>query len=369
MSNSFTNFLGNVAKGFLDGYSTTSADLRDYQHADRLYVKNTFERAPKVGFLYFVNFNLSQGVVDQIDPSYAQRGVNDVGLLVKRIDLPKFKISTETLNQYNRKTVVQTKIAYNDINIDFHDDNNDITTKLWKTYYNFYYMDGVYGQVKDNLIPQYRDTKYWPIDYSYGLDSYQNQGNLPFFKSIDIYVLHQKKFSQYTLVNPKITSWNHDSLSQDEASKILGNKMTLAYESVSYKNGRIKKYGPSGKFTAVYYDNTKSPIQTGSGVLDAVSDAADIFGEDGTLANAKSPLDYLGVALQTKDLYNNVRQLNKAGLKQEGYSILSGALNNIASQGNQPTFLRNNINQGLNIVTSAIQEQKVVALPWSSNRK
>jgi len=369
MANAFTNFLGNVAKGILDGASTTDADLRDYQHADRLYVKNTFERAPKVGFLYFVSFNLSKGVVDEIDPSYAQRGLNDVGLLVKKVDLPKFKISTETLNQYNRKTVVQTKMTYNDINLDFHDDNNDITTKLWKTYYNFYYMDGVYGQVKDNVVPQYRDTKYGTKDYSYGLDSYQSTKDRPFFTSIDIYVLHQKKFSQYTLINPKIVAWDHDTLSQEESAKVLGSKMTLAYEAVVYKNGRIKKYNSSGKFTAVYYDNTKSPLRTGSGLLDTIADAGDIFGEDGTLANAKSPLDYLGVALQTKDLYKNVRQLNKAGLRQEGYSILSSALNNIASQGNQPTEIRNNINQGLNIVTSAVQQQITKAQSWSPIKK
>jgi hypothetical protein len=369
MANAFTNFLGNVAKGFLDGAADSGADLRDYQHADRLYVKNTFERSPKVGFLYFVSFNLSKGVVDKIDPSYAQRGVNDVGLLVKRVELPKFKIATETLNQYNRKTVVQTKISYEPINIDFHDDNNDVTTKLWKTYYNFYYMDGIYGQVKDNIVPQYKDTKYGISDYAFGLDSYQEEFNLPFFTSIDIYALHQKKFSQYTLINPKIISWDHDSLSQEENSRVLANKMNIAYEAVVYKSGKIKKFNSSGKFTAVYYDNTKSPLRTGAGLLDSISDAGDIFGEDGTLANAKSPLDYLRVGLETRDLYNNVRKLNKAGLKQEGYSIVSGVLNNISSQGNQPTELRNNINQGLNIVTSAVQEQLTKAQSWSPIKK
>jgi hypothetical protein len=33
--------------------------MKDYQHADRLYVRDTYSRAPKVGFLYFINFNLN----------------------------------------------------------------------------------------------------------------------------------------------------------------------------------------------------------------------------------------------------------------------------------------------------------------------
>jgi Uma2 family endonuclease len=46
-----------------------------------------------------------------------------------------------------------------------------------------------------------------------------------FFDSIDIFVLHKKRFTQVTLVNPKITDWIHDSLSQEESGRILSNKM------------------------------------------------------------------------------------------------------------------------------------------------
>jgi len=351
MSNAFTNFLGNVASGVLG----QGGDLRDYQHANRLYVQNNYDRSPKVGFLYFVNFNVNKDIISKLDPSYIARGLNDVGFLVKKIDLPKFKISTETLNQYNRKTVVQTKIQYNDINIDFHDDNNDATTNLWKNYYNYYYFDGKYGQTRaeDGRILEFTDTKYGITDYAYGLDNFQNKN---FFDSIDVYVLHKKRFTQITLINPKISDWTHDSLDQGESGKVLGNKMTIAYEAVVYRQGKIKKNDSSGRFSAVYYDNTPSPLRTGGGLLGAIAGADAIFGEDGTLANAKSPLDYLGVALQTRDLAKNVGQLTKAGLRQEGYSILGGVLGNISSSGNQPGSVRNDINTGLNIAGTTIQE-------------
>ena len=55
--------------------------------------------------------------------------------------MPKFKITTDTVNQYNRKAVVQTKLTYEPITITFHDDMANATTDLWKNYYQYYYAD------------------------------------------------------------------------------------------------------------------------------------------------------------------------------------------------------------------------------------
>jgi hypothetical protein len=352
MSNAFTNFLGGVVSGVFG----SGGDLKDYQHANRLYVQNNYDRSPKVGFLYFVNFNVNRDIISKLDPTYITRGLNDVGFLVKKVELPKFKINTEILNQYNRKTVIQTKMSYGEVSVDFHDDNADVTTNLWKNYYNYYYFDGKYGQARaaDGRILEFTDTKYGVTDYNYGLDNFQD---VNFFDSIDIFVLHKKRFTQVTLVNPKITDWIHDSLSQEESGRILSNKMNLAFEGVVYRQGKIKKNDASGRFSAVYYDNTPSPLRTGAGgLLGAISGADAIFGEDGSLANAKTPLDYLGVALQTKDLAKSVSQFNKAGLRQEGYSIIGGVLGNISSSGNQPGSVRNDINTGLTIAGTTIQE-------------
>ena len=128
MSNAFTNFLSGSGSGII---------MKDFQHASRLYVDSTYARAPKVGFLYFTKFNLNSDA-DQ-DPNWTSNDRTDVGLLAKKVDLPKFTIANETMNQYNRKTVVQTKLTYNPISIELHDDNSDITQKLWVNYYKSYY--------------------------------------------------------------------------------------------------------------------------------------------------------------------------------------------------------------------------------------
>jgi hypothetical protein len=345
MSNAFTNFLSDLGDGLL---GKGGATMKDYQHADRLYVGNNYARTPKVGFLYFINFNINPTVLSSLpNTSWIKRKhYRDVGLLVKEVDQPKFTLQTETLNQYNRKTVVQTKIIYQPVSIKFHDDNSDISNNLWKTYYHYYYMDGVYGVSKNGKLndPQYDNTKFQPINYAYGLS---NNQTTPFFDSIDIYVLHrghgESDFTQITLVNPLITEWAHDSLNQDEGSKILTNRMTVSYESVIYDSGKLRRGNPKG-WVPIYYDHTLSPIKSSIGTLGGVlTGFNDIFGGNGSLANASSPLDYLGVALQAKNLFQGTTALINSGqAAKQGYSILGGVLAGTVVSGLSTPFPNNN---------------------------
>jgi hypothetical protein len=332
MSDAFTNFLGGVAGGVFG----PTGNLRDYQHANRLYVQNSYARAPKFGFLYFVNFGINKAAI--VNPQWGIRGLNDVGFLVKKIDLPKFSITNETINQYNKKTVVQTGIKYNPIAMEFHDDNSDITTGLWTNYYKYYYADSVYGdRNKNSKIPAFNNTKsgtkYGKTDYSYGLNNGQAD---PFFTDISIYVLHQHRFTKIQLVNPLVTEWSHDNLDQENSTKIMSNKMSVAYENVIYSAGKIKKNNDSGAFTAVYYDNTPSPLSvSGNG-------SATLFGAGGVIAGADSVFEsiaegnFLGAAIQATTTLRNARNITAASLKTEAYSIAGGVLGTIAATGNQP---------------------------------
>jgi hypothetical protein len=363
MSNAFTNFLSGVAGGFLG----TTGDLKDYQHANRLYVSNTYARSPKHGFLYFVSFNINRDAV--LDTRWAEQGGMDtIGLLVKRIDLPKFSIAAEPINQYNRKTMVQSKLSYQPVSIDFHDDNSDITNDLWINYYKYYFTDGKYNKhtfdkgyvaaptlrqrrnnelgtlhVEYGVPAAFKDTKYGSTDYAYGLSNLQT---IPFFKSIDIYVLHQQKFTQVTLVNPLVTEWAHDNLDQSDGTKILHSKMSVAYESVLYNRGKIKKGEDSDRFTAVYYDKSPSPLSVGGNGTNT------LFGAGGVLAGASSVFgelgnenpNYLAAIVQGANVVSNAKKLD---LKTEGYSITSGVLGSIQATGNQPGGIRGAAEQGL----------------------
>jgi hypothetical protein len=262
MSNAFTNWLSG------DG----STIFKSYSHATKLYVNDTYARAPKIGFLYFVSFDINPSAV--IDAVWKENSRKDLGLLVNKIDLPKFKIKTETVNQYNRKTQVATALTYDPVNIEFHDDNSEITNGLWKNYYKYYVADSNYGDQAGG-IKSFADTKYGTVDYSYGLDSYPVKR---FFNAINIYVLHQQNFTQMSLINPKISSWDHATLDQDPGNNILKNKMTVVYEDVLYNQGKIAKEDEPLGFAARYYDNTPSPISVGGSKKSSPSGKADVFG-------------------------------------------------------------------------------------------
>jgi hypothetical protein len=330
MSNSFTSFLGGVVNGVFG----SAGNLKDYQHASRIYVKDTYARAPKFGFLYFVDFNINTDAIPD-SGKWKSTYYKHVGLLVKRLDLPKFTLETETVNQYNRKTVIQKAIKYSPVNIELHDDNSEITRDLWKNYFQYYYSDSTYANglsKNSDVIAQFQDTKYGTADYAYGLNNTQKE---PFFKSITIYVMHQHKYSQFTLINPLITEWSHDTLDQGDGGKILANKMNVAYETVLYNQGSIRKGSDSYNFTT-FYDNSPSPLgisgnatNTLFGPLGAIAGANSIFGEGGSIERG----NYLEAAVQVRNLSKSVSQLNKAGLVSEVTNVVKNALGDIRTEG------------------------------------
>ena len=366
--NAFNDFLSNVGEG-LSGAG--SPNMRSYQHATKLYVEGSYARAPKLNHLYFVTFNINDGVIR--DPGWLEQGVREVGLLVKSSGLPKFKIKIEEMNQYNRKTQVQTKLTYDPLSMEFHDDNSEITNGLWKNYYRYYYTDSTYGGKDDtaqtqasrislgqklfgglfnpgskriknretSLVPAaFSDNKYSKDTYPYGLDNLQT---VPFFKSIDIFVLHQQKFTQITLINPKITSWEHDDVGQGDNSKPMRNKMSVVYESVLYNDGRIGKGSNSGVFAEAYYDTEPSPLSVaGKGSLSLlgsggiIAGVEDVFGADGDIAQG----NYWQAILKISSLSKNYEKISNEQVSDEAVGLLSTSLG-IAAASKRGEILEN----------------------------
>jgi hypothetical protein len=295
--------------------------MRDFQHAARLYVDDRYAKAPKVGFLYFVKFNLNSAAV--VDQRWLEISKKNLGILVKKIDLPKFNIKNEVANQYNRKTVVQTKLDYNPINIEFHDDNSDITNSLWINYYKHYYAD------PNTVEAAFKDTKYGTTDYVYG--RYGRNVPAPFITDIDIYVLHQQKFTHFKIINPKINDWQHDSLDQSSGSKILQNRMSVSYEAVIYNSGTIKEDSGASEFLTLNYDTEASPYRYGElqGPQPQYS-----FGPKSPYISRGRPTskDPIGgiIGVLAKD-YINKKGLGKLG--PVGYNIAGGVLQNVLGQG------------------------------------
>ncbi len=302
-----SNFLGQV---FGAPYR-----LKDPAHAARLYIDDYYRLTPKIGFMYYVRFNINKNG-NKIIENFVGANGREIGLLVKTADLPKFKMQTETLNQYNRKTIVQSKIEYQPVTLVFHDDNNNTSISLWEAYYRYYIADSKEDTRLSDRPKKYADNKYIKASsitesFNYGLNNDQKAG---FFDSIEIYQLARKQFTAFQLINPMITDWSHDQVDQTQ-SKLLENKMTLAYETVQYATGQVKRDSPAG-FATIHYDQRPSPI--------AVNGSNTVFGAGGILDTAggifdglgnTSPLGLFGTVQKAGTLVRNLKNVTKSSLK------------------------------------------------------
>ena len=341
MANKFTNFLSQTLN--------TPTQLRDYQHASRLYVDDYFRLAPKSGFLYYVVFNINRNNNPIIEQFLSKNG-SELGLLVKNIDLPKYRIATETINQYNKKTIVQSKIDYQPVAMAFHDDHNNTTIGMWKAYYNYYFVDGknVSGL---SIPPGYNDTKYKKIgtnineSTAFGLNNKQTE---PFFRSIEIYQLNRKQFTAFVLVNPIITDFSHDKLDQTQ-SKLLENNMTVQFETVLYGTGKIERDKPTG-FATIHYDNTPGPLSIFGGGNSSILGPGGIIpglGEVFGTAGDTSPLGLFRTARGAAAIAKNAKNITRASVLSEGFGILD----KVARTGKLPDILTGKSPAGLALAT------------------
>lgn len=260
---------------FLKGFIGRQ-NLKDYAHASKTFLTNGYELVPKNKFLFHVYMNVNTAEIPVLRTVFPQDDVTAIGLMVKTIQLPQFQIDTETLNQYNRKRVIQKKINYLPVRVEFHDDGGNITRNLWYNYFSYYYKDpnqqylaapnsnGKLGPLNSppGFAYQNRDTysaKRDVNDWGFVGESYdqssaggpggfsggdQSSGKPAFFRDITIYGFDQHEYVMYVLINPVIREWNHDTYDYSQGNGIMTNTMTVEYETVKYYTGAIGRVRP-----------------------------------------------------------------------------------------------------------------------------
>ena len=256
---------------FYDNFSSLDANkgiVGDFTHASALYRRNNFRLAPKNRFLYHIVIDVNTTALSTLGSSvYNILNKREFNLLASSADLPSYSIATETLPQYNRKKVIQTMINYNEVGIEFHDDNAGLTTLLWEAYYRYYYQDGNYTDQSSR--PRSYATKLYDTDisntYRHGFNR-RRTTDIPFFNSITIHQLHpqnkQSTFTSFTLVNPLITEWSHDRVDQADASGVMKNNMRLAYETVLYDREITSSENIQSFGDIQHYDTVPSPYNS-----------------------------------------------------------------------------------------------------------
>jgi hypothetical protein len=235
-----------------------TANLRDYQHASKIFVSDKYALSPKYSFLFHVNFELNPNIrsVSNTNPTNTR-----LGLMVKSVQLPKYSIDVKTLNAYNRPNIVQNKIKYDPITITFHDDSSDVIRDFWYDYMSHYYADSSYPKNTYFESTKYQEQQYdkWgfaPEAYSNSLRYGSSDEKL--LRTVRLYSLHQKRFTEYTLINPIITSFQHGQHEQGK-NDFMEHTMTVSYETVLYSYGSISIGDEPSGFATLNYDNTPSP--------------------------------------------------------------------------------------------------------------
>ena len=320
MANKFTRFL----TGLGTGLTNPKGLVGNWQHATRLFVDDTFRLAPRTKFLFYVRFELDKSAMRA--PAFTDRHADEVGLLVKATDLPKYTFDSVVKNQYNRKKIIYKQINYDPVTIQLHDDSAGIVNALWAIYYGYYIADRNLpdSAFKHDLALRGRDaTKFH--DFRYGLD---NTITTPLFKSISIYTMSRSRFLGYTLINPKIKAWNHGSVDYS-AGDTLSSAMTVEYEAVKYSAGNVT-YGQPKGFATLHYDNVPSPLSVAGGgtstllgpggVLDGLES---IFGDLANGSTFDSPGGFLNTVIKGINTYKNFQGLSKDGIANEIGNVLS----------------------------------------------
>ena len=349
--------MSSFGQDFLKGFTATNS-LRDYTHASKTFRTNAYELKPRFKFLFHVQFTLNVEEIQKMSNAtiFSPTQISTMSLAVKTVDLPKYNIDVATLNQYNRKRLVQTKINYEPVNITFHDDGGDNIREMWYQYYSYYYRDpaqqyisnapvtnGSIGNIQTkqdgfgyNSRDIYAQTRSGSVsDWGYIGENFRDgtstaSGKPPFFKDIQIIGFDQHKYARYILINPLITNWNHDTYDYAQGNGTMQHTMTIRYETVKYLNGGLGKPDTNIRWPdTAHYDNVPSPLaRPGS--------TASIFGQGGLLATGEgimadlesgSVAGLIGAAQKAGAVYNTLKGKNLRSIVQsEAISLGKQAL-------------------------------------------
>ena len=302
---------------FLNPINTsTNGKIFDYSHATQLFVADNYRLAPKYSYLYYVKFDKDTRVADIKDNG----PLVETGQLVSAVSLPKFTVDSKVLNAYNRPNNVQTKVKYDPVNITFHDDNSNTVINFWRDYYEYYYRDADYRfKNDDSTTSNYQQKHKYTFNNAAPLNrwGYSPRGGsneIHFLKNIRIYSLGSGAFTEYVLVNPIITSFQHGQHTAGEVGTMT-HVMTINYEAVLYYYGRVTSDTSIAGMVNLHYDRRPSsltPTGLGGAGFGGGFSRPRVFGARGVFGNG-------GILDTTDQIIGDIGGGNLGGALVKGF--------------------------------------------------
>lgn len=268
-----------------------------------------YRNMPRVPFEFYVQINLNNvGTAGQFISKFFNDKSANLAPLIKTIDMPSMKIDTDTLDQYNRKRISQTRVKFDPVKLVFHDVADGKTLKFWDMYYRYYFDDGnepgvndpkksqannktySFEEFKKNITPRLNPniaslpssiknlfggatagTKPTPTNdagdkkaiqniVANTLDNHHFGFNLPevggfrnLIQSIEIFQVHGGRFNRATLVNPRISAFTHGTLDYAASDRTMELSFTIEYEYAYYDIQNLK-LGEAGS-SMLFFEN------------------------------------------------------------------------------------------------------------------
>lgn len=291
MANKFTSFLNNLPTG-------PKGNMGDFQHASKIFVRNINRLHPRTKFLGYVHFQIDTAILR--NPNFQVPQVSqELGVLVKRAELPKANFESAVKNQYNRRRILYKQINYEPINITFHDDTQGLMQQLYQKYYQHYAVDGIRNFNHDfpmrNVL----------VEKQFGMDRLDPGKDFPFFRRITLYTFSQGRFNGYTLFAPRIKSWSHGEIDYS-ANDLIESTMNIEYEGFEYLSGKVSFDTPDG-WASLYYDQVASPNSIAGGgirgLFQPIANIANVFDQVTTEGFIRNPQQYTGTVIEQLGKY------------------------------------------------------------------
>ena len=320
------NWRSNFLKTLLQG-----DHLKDYQHAARLYTDDLFRLSPKNQFLYHTVFEINP---EAVGSSLTATEKLELGMIVKRTDLPQYSFNVEQKNQYNFKNYIQTGITYQPVTMELHDDMGDVATAFWKSYYQHYIVD-------TNIDPILYNNQNYGQNRSLRWGRAVAKHNY-FFKSISIFQLARKRFTEYRMMNPVINDWSNGNMAQDAGTGVNTHSFSISYSGVLMRNGAVG-VDPQG-FATFHYDKSPSPNRGGGDSLFGA-----LSGATSTVSLLQSG-NVLGAILSGAQTYEKIKSGRATrGTKEEVVGVvkdvITSGFNNLGATSKPGVVFPQNINK------------------------
>ncbi len=208
--------------------------MGDSHHASNTYglSGSTFQNVPKTKFLFFVKFVRpnQQGGTDWY---------KDVSFAVKNVDRPRVGFKTETVSQYNRKRIIQTGHEFQALQLRFHDTTNPALRRLFVEYYQYYFGDSkIYGTGGNTVYDVVMGEQYEQGSWGF-LPPMEAQNYGYFFSHIEVYQLYQGLYEKFTLINPKLTTYNPDEFDYASGNASSEIQVEVEFEGITYSDADV----------------------------------------------------------------------------------------------------------------------------------